>query len=78
MRHGLAVVAAKPRVIISVREDLISAIEAVVVRAAATGYSNASATNDLYENYVSALCLAAARQRRAIPQGLWHLGQSDR
>src|SRR5438132_4543534 len=50
----------------AVREELISAIEAVVARAAATGYSSASATNDLYENYIWALCLAAARQHVAL------------
>lgn len=49
-----------------IREDLINAIENVVSNAATAGYSDASATNDIYENYILALCLAAARQHGAV------------
>lgn len=49
----------------AVHEDLISAIESIVASAATAGYSSATATNDIYENYVWALCLAAARQHGA-------------
>lgn len=43
-----------------VREDLINAIQAIANEAAAVGYSDPAATNDVYENYVWALCLKAA------------------
>lgn len=49
----------------TVREDLIIAIDNVVAKAASAGYSDASATNDIYENYIWALCLRAARQQGA-------------
>ena len=51
---------------VPVREELISAINRIVANAASSGYSDASATNDIYENYVWALCLRAARQQNAI------------
>jgi hypothetical protein len=50
---------------VTVREDLISAIDNVVAKAASAGYSDASATNDIYESYIWALCLKAARQQGA-------------
>jgi hypothetical protein len=50
---------------VTVRDDLIVAIDNVVAKAASAGYSDASATNDIYENYVWALCLRAARQQGA-------------
>jgi len=49
----------------TVRDDLISAIDTVVAKATNAGYSDASATNDIYENYIWALCLRAARQQGA-------------
>jgi hypothetical protein len=48
-----------------VREDLIAAIDNIVAKAATSGYSNSTATNDIYENYIWALCLQAARQHGA-------------
>lgn len=48
-----------------VREELVSAIDKVVTMAASYGYSDASATNDVFEGYVWALCLEAARQQNA-------------
>jgi hypothetical protein len=50
---------------VPVRDDLIAAIDRVVAKAAAAGYSSAAATNDIYENYIWALCLQAARQHGA-------------
>lgn len=49
----------------TVRDDLISAIEDVIYAAATAGYSDSSATNDIYENYIWALCLRAARRHGA-------------
>jgi hypothetical protein len=46
---------------VAVREDLISAIDNVIAKAATAGYSRSTATNDIYENYIWALCLQAAR-----------------
>jgi hypothetical protein len=51
---------------VPVHDDLIDAIESIVAAAAAVGYSEPSATNDIYENYVWALCLQAATQHGAI------------
>src|ERR1700733_13601043 len=48
-----------------VLDDLVEAIESIVVSAAAVGYAEPSATNDVYENYVWALCLQAAAQHGA-------------
>jgi len=48
-----------------VKEELIAEIEGVISSAAATGYAEAGATNDLYENYVWALCVQAARSQGA-------------
>jgi hypothetical protein len=48
-----------------VRDDLIAAIDNIVGQAAAAGYSSLMATNDVYENYIWALCLQAARQHGA-------------
>ncbi len=48
-----------------VREDLINAIESIVTSAASVGYADPSATNDVYENYVWALCLQATIQQNA-------------
>jgi hypothetical protein len=48
-----------------VREDLIAAIDNIVEKVAASSYSNSTATNDIYENCIWALCLQAARQHRA-------------
>lgn len=45
----------------TVRSDLIRAIEDAVFAAASAGYSSSVATNDIYESYVWALCLRAAR-----------------
>jgi hypothetical protein len=49
----------------SIREELITEIEGVISSAAAAGYADAGATNDLYENYVWALCVQAARSQGA-------------
>ena len=49
----------------AVREDLIADIESIVSSAAAVGYAQPSATNDIYENYIWALCLQAATQHGA-------------
>jgi hypothetical protein len=52
---------------VPVREDLIAEIEQVIFSAANLGYSYSTATNDIYENYIWALCLrAAASQGAAI------------
>jgi hypothetical protein len=50
---------------VPVREDLIAEINRIVAKAAAAGYSEPLATNDVYENYIWALCLQAARQHGA-------------
>lgn len=49
----------------AVREDLVDAVESILASAAAVGYANQSATNDVYENYVWALCIQAAMQQGA-------------
>jgi hypothetical protein len=49
-----------------VRDDLIAALSNIVGQAAAAGYSNPMATNDVYENYIWALCLQAARLHGAM------------
>lgn len=49
-----------------VRKDLIDEIEGIISSAAAIGYAQPSATNDVYENYVWALCLQAAGQHDAF------------
>ncbi len=49
----------------AVREDLIADIESIVSSAAGIGYAQPSATNDVYENYIWALCLQAATQHGA-------------
>ena len=48
-----------------VRDDLIAAIDRIVGKAATSGYASSVATNDVYENYIWALCLQAARQHEA-------------
>jgi hypothetical protein len=48
-----------------VREELIAEIEAVISSAASEGYERPSDTNDVYENYVWALCLLAAERNNA-------------
>jgi hypothetical protein len=50
---------------VPVHDDLIDAIEGIVKSAASVGYAEPSATNDIYENYVWALCLQAATQHGA-------------
>jgi len=50
---------------VPVRDELIAAIDRIVAKAAAAGYSSAAATSDIYENYIWALCLKAARQHGA-------------
>jgi hypothetical protein len=50
---------------VPVREDLIAEIEQLVSSAANLGYSNSTATNDIYENYIWALCLRAAAAQDA-------------
>lgn len=47
------------------RDDLIDAIEQIISQASSVGYAEPSATNDVYENYVWAICLQAARQQGA-------------
>jgi hypothetical protein len=49
-----------------VDDDLIDAIESIVASAASVGYAEPSTTNDIYENYVWALCLQAAAQHGAV------------
>lgn len=48
-----------------IREELVAEIESVISAAAAVGYANSGATNDLYENYVWALCVRAAESQGA-------------
>jgi hypothetical protein len=50
---------------VAIREDLIDEINDFLAKAAAAGYSEPSATNDVYENYIWALCLKAARRQDA-------------
>jgi hypothetical protein len=52
---------------VTVQDQLIAEIEQIISAASAAGYANPLATNDIYENYVWALCLrAAAAQTAAI------------
>lgn len=48
-----------------VHDDLVAHIRRVVREAAAAGYNDGGATNDIYENYIWAVCLRAARQHGA-------------
>ena len=48
-----------------VRSDLIAEIDKALSGAAQLGYSNNSATNDVYEAYIWSLCVRAARQHNA-------------
>jgi hypothetical protein len=50
---------------VAIHEDLVLAIEGVLSSAASLGYNEFSATNDVYENFIWALCLSAARQHGA-------------
>jgi len=51
---------------VPIREELVAEIESVISAAAAVGYANAGAANDLYENYVWALCVRAAVSQGAV------------
>ncbi|MFG6517830.1 hypothetical protein ACGYLX_10250 [Sulfitobacter sp. 1A13496] len=48
-----------------VHEDLISEIENSIASASGLNYNHPTATNDVYENYVWALCVEAAREKHA-------------
>jgi hypothetical protein len=48
-----------------VRDDLIQAIESLIQAARAINYDEPSQTNDIYENFIWALCVEAARRERA-------------
>jgi hypothetical protein len=50
---------------VPIREDLLDEIRTVVGQAASIGYADPSATNDVYESYVWALCLKAATRHGA-------------
>ena len=49
-----------------VHHDLIAEINDILADAAAAGYADPGATNDVYENYVWALALRAASQHGAV------------
>jgi hypothetical protein len=51
---------------VAVQEQLIAEIENIVSAAATAGYASPLATNDIYENYVWALCLRAATAQGAV------------
>lgn len=50
----------------TVRDDLIAEIERIISAAANVGYADPVATNDVYENFVWALCLRAAAAQGAL------------
>lgn len=49
----------------AVRDDLIDEIERSIRSASALNYNQPTATNDIYENYIWALCIEAAREKGA-------------
>lgn len=49
----------------TVHQELIDAIEVIISQGASLGYAQPAAANDVYENYVWALCLEAARRQGA-------------
>lgn len=49
----------------AVRDDLITTIDSILASASTAGYSSSAATNDIYENYIWALCIKAAQMHGA-------------
>lgn len=60
----------------AVSDELIGEMENVISASAGIGYSNSSAANDVYEGYIWALCLQAAKLQNGIVSFETSSGQS--